>query len=192
MILKRLETAFKLTSEENSSTFERFANAFLIPDYPELEGLGGKKDKGMDARVVATDSGENELVVQSCVSPRNKARSKILATVDKLKNNLPHTLIYCTSATIGLSLDETKKQLRRQHRIGLEVFDATWFTQRVLFTEDRTTLSESYAIEILLPLQEVVRPNQLYSEVLTDIEERHVTQYLEAHSLDRARGRNLT
>ena len=87
MLHKRLETAFELTREEHGATFERFANAFLLPDYPELEGIGGKKDKGMDARIIEGESGANRIVVQSCVSPRSTARTKTLATVAKLEGH---------------------------------------------------------------------------------------------------------
>lgn len=110
MLEKQLSQAFVLTSEEQSEMFERFANAFLIDDYPELDGIGGKKDKGMDARIVQ-ELGKNVLVVQSCISPSKTARTKVLGTSGKLKDNLPKTLIYCTPSIIGLALDVTKKEL---------------------------------------------------------------------------------
>src|ERR1019366_4767495 len=72
MSSKKLEKALALTNEEQADAFERFANAFLVDDYPALEPLGGKKDKGMDARVIQDETGKNLLVVQSCVSPSNK------------------------------------------------------------------------------------------------------------------------
>lgn len=192
MIAKKLSNAFKFTDEEYASTFERFANAFLLPDYPELDPVGGKKDKGMDARIVQSDTGKNLLVVQSCVSPPKKARSKILNTVKKLEENPPVTLIYATPATIGLSLDETKKELRQNHHIQLEVFDATWFIQRAEISDSRKQLADSYSSEILAPFFQSVDPKNLYSEVLTETEERKVIQYLEAHNRDRKQGSNLT
>ncbi len=192
MLSKRLETAFKLTDEEKALVFERFVNAFLLPDYPELQAIGGKKDKGIDARIWCAESGENELIVQSCVSPRTRARTKILDTIKKLEGNMPHTFVYCTTAVIGLDLDETRRELRRQHKVGLEVCDGAWFAQRAASTEDRAKLSEAFAVEILNPVIAQVAPERLYSAVLSENEERLATQYLEAHSIDRTRGRNLT
>jgi len=64
----KLEKAFGLTDEEHAGAFERYANAFLVDDYPELQALGGKKDRGMDARIFNNETGKTELVVQSCVS----------------------------------------------------------------------------------------------------------------------------
>ena len=191
MLSKRLEAAFKMTTEEHALAFERFANAFLLYDFPELAGIGGKKDKGIDARLVNAATGKLLLVVQSCVSPRTAARKKIFDTLKKLKGNMPSTFIYCTSATIGLSLDETKKELR-QEGVLLDVYDSVWFIQRALTTEDRTSLCRSYASQVVNPLLSTVEPTQLYSEVLSENEERMAIQYLEAHSIDRARGRNLT
>ena len=47
--------------------------------------MGGKKDKGMDARVHNNETGKTVLVVQSCVSPATAARTKVLKTIEKLK-----------------------------------------------------------------------------------------------------------
>ena len=114
MLEKKLAQAFVLSNEDHGEMFERFANAFSLDDFPELEGVGAENDKGMDARL-AQESGKNILVVQSCVSPANSARTKVLATLSKLtqNQNLPETLIYCSPANIGLKLDETKNQLRK-------------------------------------------------------------------------------
>jgi len=129
MTQTRIDSALRISGEEQSAIFERFANAFLLPDYPELKALGGKHDAGMDARLHFDDSDSLQLVVQSCVSPADKARTKILATVAKLATTgrEPRTLIYCTSASIGLRLDDTKKEVRTQHGIHLEVCDRQWF-----------------------------------------------------------------
>src|SRR5262249_59597807 len=104
----KLMNALRLTNEQHAEAFERYANAFLVDDYPELDPLGGKKDQGMDARVVHDETGKPELVVQSCVSPAGTARTKILNTIEKLKGKMPREFVYCTPATIGTLLDETK------------------------------------------------------------------------------------
>ncbi len=190
MLANKLARALEFTTEEHNEVFERFANSFLLPDYPELEGLGAKKDKGMDARIVAVD-GRNEIVIQSCVSPAKTARTKVLATWGKLHENPPHTLVYCTPSKIGLSLDVTKKELRTA-RVSLQVCDATWFVERVHSTESRSRLSDSFSQQILHPLLEDLQPSKLYSEVLSDLEEMQIIRYLELHSRDRQQGRNLT
>ncbi|GAA4441526.1 hypothetical protein GCM10023155_47390 [Bremerella cremea] len=187
---QKLAQALNQVTEIHSEAFERFANAFLLQDYPELEGLGAKKDKGMDARIVTVD-GKNEIVFQSCVSPPKSARTKVLGTWKKLHDNPPHTLVYCTPGTIGLSLDDTRKALRSE-RVSLQVCDATWFTERVLSSPERSQLSEAFAQQILYPLLEAWQPNTLYSALLSDVEEVQVIRYLELHSQDRRQGRNLT
>ena len=42
----KLLTASRLTDEERAMAFERYANAFLVDDYPEVEPPGGKKYRG--------------------------------------------------------------------------------------------------------------------------------------------------
>ena len=189
----KLEMALAMTREEHSGAFERFANAFLIPDYPELEILGGKHDKAMDARIVE-DGGRVVLVVQACVSPASGARTKVKNTVRELikHRNLPPTMVYCTPATIKLALDETKKELRRDHGLTLEVHDAPWFCARENFPIGRAVISHDYARAIFEPVLKQIDPNRLYSGVLSDEEERVAIQYLEAQSFDRAHGGNLT
>jgi hypothetical protein len=39
--MRELETTLTFTNEPHSTAFENFANAFLVPDYPELQALGG-------------------------------------------------------------------------------------------------------------------------------------------------------
>ena len=192
MSSKKLEKALALTNEEQADAFERFANAFLVDDYPALEPLGGKKDKGMDARVILDETGKNLLVVQSCVSPSNKARNKILKTVEKIQSNLPPVFVYCTSATIGLRLDETKRELFRDQKVTLEVRDSAWFCTRCLTSSNRISLSETYTREVLEPFLRELDPNRLYSAVLNEEEERTAVHYLEAMNLDRSRGSNMT
>ena len=188
----KLESAFALTNEEHAEAFERYANAFLVDDFPELQALGGKRDGGMDARVYDNETGETEWVVQSCVSPRDKARSKVLGTIKKLKDNMPEVLIYCTPAVVATALDDTKKELRKKYRVVLEICDAPWFTQRQSTSSNRGSLSERYAREVLAPLLEEIQPEKLYNLVFSDKEERVAVQYLEAVNLDRSRKSNLT
>jgi hypothetical protein len=190
----RFELALELTREEHNQSFEHFANAFLLPDYPELEALGGKHDGAIDARIIDSETGAPLLVVQSCVSPKERAKTKILNTVKVLegRKRLPPTLVYCTPAKIGDSLDGLKRDLRRDKRVSLEVHDFGWLSQREHSTSGRSTLSDRYASEILAPLQQQIDPSKLYSTVLSDKQERLAFQYLEAQKLDQQSGRNLT
>jgi hypothetical protein len=187
----KLVKAFRLTEEEHADAFERYANAFLVDDYSELNALGGKKDKGMDAYVYE-GSGKVVLVVQSCVSPTTRARAKILDTISKLKGNMPELFVYCTSAPIGTELDDTKRELRQKHKVTLDVCDAAWFVQRHKTSVNRAALSEAYAQQTLEPFVRSLQPDRLYSLVLSEDQERVVVQYLEAVNLDRAKDSNLT
>ena len=190
----RLVKAFKVTDEEHADAFERFANAFLVDDYPELKALGGKKDKGMDAYVYDDVAGKVVMVVQSCVSPASRARTKVLGTINKLNENnlLPNVFIYCTSANIGTELDETKKELRRDYKISLDVCDAAWFDTRHQMSQNRAAISETYARETLEPFVRGLEPDKLYSLVLGEDQQRIAVQYLEAMNVDRAKDSNLT
>jgi len=135
----QLTKAFQITDESHSGAFERFANAFLVDDYPELKQLGGKKDKGMDAYIYDDKKGKVFLVVQSCISPASKARTKVIDTIRKLSkgNLLPEVFLYCTSAQIGPHLDDAKKELRRDYKVTLEILDASWFVARQQTTHNR-------------------------------------------------------
>ena len=190
----KLVKALKVTEEEHAEAFERFANAFFVDDYPELKALGGKKDKGMDAYVYNETAGQAMVVVQSCVSPASRARTKVLATINKLKDNnlLPEVFIYCTSANVGTELDETKKELRRNYKVTLDVCDAAWFVARHQTSQNRAASSDVYARETLEPFVRNLQPDKLYSLVLGEHEQRVAIQYLEAMSLDGSRDGNLT
>lgn len=190
----KLVKAFKVTEEEHADTFERFANAFLVDDYPELKALGGKKDKGMDAYIYDGEAGKTIIVVQSCVSPASRARTKVLATIKKLKENklLPEIFIYCTSDIVGTELDETKKELRRDYKVALDVCDAAWFVARHQTSQNRAASSDAYARETLEPFVRSLQPDKLYSLVLSEGQQRVAIQYLEAVSLDRSKDGNLT
>jgi hypothetical protein len=185
----KLVKAFKVTEEEHADAFERFANAFLVDDDPELKALGGKKDKGMDAYVYNDAEGKVVTIVQSCVSPASRARTKILDTVKKLKKNniLPEVFVYCTSANIGTELDETKKELRRDYKMTLDICDAAWFVARHQMSQNRAAISDAYARETLEPFVRSLQPDKLYSLVLNEHQQRVATQYLEAVHLDRSR-----
>ena len=189
-----LVKAFKVTEEEHADAFERFANAFLVDDYPELKALGGKKDKGMDAYIYDDEAGKAIIVVQSCVSPASRARTKVLGTIEKLEKNKirPEVFIYCTSDNIGTELDETKKELRRDYKITLDVCDAAWFVARHQTSHNRAVSSDTYARETLEPFVRGLEPDKLYSLVLGEAQQRVAIQYLEAMSLDRSKDGNLT
>ena len=190
----KLTKAFKVTDEEHADAFERFVNAFLVDDFPEMKALGGKKDKGMDAYVYDDETGKAVVVVQSCVSPASKARTKVLGTVEKLEKNklLPDIFVYCTSDNIGTELDETKVELRRDHKITLDVCDAAWFVARHQTSQNRAVTSETFARETLEPFIKSVQPDKLYSIVLGTMQQRMAVQYLETVTLDRSKDGNLT
>lgn len=188
----KLQHALRLTSEENAAAFERYANAFLVDDFPELQPLGGERDKGMDARILSDSTGHVTLVVQSCVSPASTARTKILATIKKLNEYPPPVFVYCTPAIIGTALDETKRELRALHKVTLEICDGAWFVQREGTSANRGGISDAFAREVLDPIIRDLQPDRLYSLVLTDQEERIAIQYLEAANLDRAKEGNWT
>lgn len=191
---QKLVKAFQFTDEESADAFERFANAFLVDDYPEMTALGGKKDKGMDACLYSDDTGKPSIVAQSCVSPASKARTKIVDTFKKLKAHdlIPAVFIYCTSANIGTALDETKKELRRDFKTTLEVCDAPWFVARHQTSQNRAALCDTYSREVLEPFLREVQPDKLYSFVLEKAQQRVAIQYLEAVNSDRSKDGNLT
>jgi hypothetical protein len=190
----KLIKAFKVTEEEHAGAFERFANAFMVDDYPEMKALGGKKDKGMDSYIFSDQSGKVAIVLQSCISPASKARTKVLGTIKKLQNNglLPTVLIYCTSVAIGTELDETKRELRSSYNVTLEVCDSPWFVARHLTSQSRAANCEAYAQQILDPFVRSLQPTQLYSLVLEKDQHRVAVQYLEAVNIDRSKDGNLT
>lgn len=190
----KLTKALKVTDEEHADAFERFANAFMVDEYPEIKPLGGKKDKGMDAYIYDDGAGKATVVVQACVSPVSRARTKVLDTIRKLKANnlLPEVFVYCTSHNVGTELDETKRELRKDYKMTLDVCDAAWFVSRHQTSQNRAAISEMYARETLEPFVSSLQPEKLYSLVLPETQQRVAVQYLEAAILDRSRDGNLT
>jgi hypothetical protein len=191
--MQKLELALSLTQELHHKAFENFANSFIAVDYPELKALGGKHDGGIDGLIVSDADGRVKLVVQSCVSPTKQARSKILNTVHKLEKSkrLPQTLVYCTSAVIGESLDDLKRDLRSDKNIHLEIHDAKYFVTRGL-SKGRGPLCEKYASEIIAPITATIDHDSLYSESLSDEKQRLAFQFLEAQKIARTAGGNVT
>ena len=119
--------------------------------------------------------------MQSCVSSASKARTKVLATIAKLKKNnnlLPEIFVYCTSDNVGTDLDETKKELRRDHKVTLDVCDAAWFVARHKTSLNRAAISEVFARETLEPFVRSLEPEKLYSLLLAENQQRVAVQYL--------------
>jgi hypothetical protein len=192
MLQTRLSSSFKLVDEKHSHAFERFANSFLVDDYPEIDPLGGKKDGGIDGRLFF-DNDELFLVVQSCVSPVERATTKINDTIKKLeKIGYPKFLIYCSPANIGLKLDNLKKEVRKKFKIVLEICDGAWFVQRAFISHNRKNLSESFSEEILAPFNQIIKPNEIYSGFLSEENQRIAISYFEAQNLEVKSGQNLT
>ena len=192
MLPTRLTSSFDLIKETHSQVFERFANAYLVDDYPEIDPLGGKKDGGIDGRMYY-DNGELYLVVQSCVSPFERAKTKIDDTIEKLKKiGFPKILIFCSPAAIGLKLDQTKREIRQKYKVILEICDGPWFVQRVFTSENRTRLAEAFSEEVLAPIVSSVKPNAVYSGFLNEESQRIAISYFEAQNLEESTGQNLT
>ena len=153
----RLELALDLLKPEQWRRFEQFASPFLVNEFPGLIDMAAPAgDGGRDAEVFALKD-DPTLYFQYSVRP--DWETKIRETVKRLNQTFPgaQLLVYVSPKRIGADADELKAELRKNHRLHLEIRDRSYFTVR--FGQSRSTeiASEELAQEIVDP----VLPSQL-------------------------------
>ena len=153
----RLEFALDLLKPEQWRRFEQFASAFLVSEFPGLMDMAAPSgDGGRDAEVFALKD-DPTLYFQYSVRPDWDA--KIRETVKRLNQTFPgaQLLVYVSPKRIGADADELKAEIRKNHRLHLEIRDKSYFTVRFGQTRSTEIASEELAQEIVDP----VLPSQL-------------------------------
>jgi len=147
----RLELALDLLQPEQWRRFEQFASQFLVGEFPGLIDMAAPSgDGGRDAEVFALRD-DPTLYFQYSVRP--DWEKKIRETVQRLNENFSdaQVLVYVSPKRIGADADELKADLRKKHRLHLEIRDRSYFTTRFAQSHATEAASEALAEEIVDP-----------------------------------------
>src|SRR3990167_3433690 len=108
---KRLAFAFDQLGPEDGGEFERFANAFLMKEMPDLRPIAGMHDGARDAFIYHLGTTETSFL-QSSVTTYWKR--KVRATIAALQKNgfTVREFIYCSPLAILVEADDLRAELR--------------------------------------------------------------------------------
>ncbi|WP_157256668.1 hypothetical protein [Methyloversatilis discipulorum] len=151
MITRRLELALERLQHSDWNRFERTASVFLATEFDDLRTVATPSgDEGRDAELFSPND-EPKVVIQYSVA--SDWRAKINATVRRLKDTLPNSLvlIYLTNQTVGADSDDLKKTLRTKYGLALDIRDRHWFIERVNASPQRQHAAEELATVIVDP-----------------------------------------
>lgn len=151
MSRQRFELALERLRSTEGERFEQLASAFLVDEFPNLRTMANPSgDGGRDGALWGVD-GEEELVFQYSVSKDWAA--KVRKTVKRVGETFPGTaeLVYVTNQVIGSQADELRGELRKKHKIRLDVRDGNWFLDRQYTTLAREAAAESLITAVADP-----------------------------------------
>jgi hypothetical protein len=171
--------------------FERFANEFLAAEFPTLRPVAGIHDQGRDAFIYQPDD-DPETFVQSSVT--QKWADKIRKTVTRLKESGHNVqqLIYCTNQDIVKDCGDLKKELRRDHKITLDVRDQSYFVAFANVKPGFVAAAEGLAQRYVDPLVSKLANPPIGPAGAGSDEERIVTAYLRLALTDKDPEKALT
>jgi len=149
----RFELALKEIKSSDWERFERLSSVFLVSDFPgsrTMASPGG--DRGRDAELYSMN-GEPSSLFQFSV--REDWNTKIKETIDKLKQEFPDVreLVFMTNQVIGARGDQIKKAAK-ENGISLDIWDRSWFVERLDTDTSRATAAAELARVIVDPLLE--------------------------------------
>jgi hypothetical protein len=182
--------ALETLKSDQGFVFERFANAFLAAEFPQLRPVGGIHDAGRDAFLHRSEA-QADVFIQHSVT--ESWQSKIRDTIKVLrKHSFPvRELIYCTNQDIQRDADPIRVELRADS-VSLDIRDRSWFMSFVETSEGRRGAAEALAKQIVDPLLSSRGVLAGASLALTQEDERVATTYLQLELQDRDPQRGLT
>jgi hypothetical protein len=148
---KRFHLALERLQPSDWAPFERLASVFLASEFDELRTVASSSgDGGRDAELFSPKQ-EPKVLIQYSVAKDWQA--KINATVRRLKETFPNTLIliYATNQEVGANSDDLKRSLRTKHGLTLDVRDKNWFCERVNQSTPRQIAAEELACAFVDP-----------------------------------------
>ena len=147
----RLELALDLLKPTDWRRFEQFASAFLVNEFPGLSDMSAPSgDGGRDAEAFSLADDPTQFFQYSVTADWT---SKIRSTVSRLNETKPEAqvLVYASPKRIGADADSLKQEVRKAHRIHLEIRDKSYFAMRYGVSQVTESASESLAREIVDP-----------------------------------------
>jgi hypothetical protein len=188
----RFALALERLSSGDWLDFERFAAAFLAPEYPSLRTTASPSgDRGRDGQMYSVEE-EPHTVVQYSVA--QDWASKIRATIKRLAETIPstRTLIYATNQIIGPAADDLVSEVRRQHSIALDIRDRNWFVEREDTYPQRSIAADDLATRYVNPLLVERGVRSFAARALDDSQARVALVHLALETEDKASGKGWT
>jgi hypothetical protein len=145
----KLRFALEHLDSEHWAQFERFCNAFLGSEFPNLRPIAGTGDRGRDAVLFGTHA--TGVVIQYSLT--KDWRRKIRETIARLRDAAIdcHLLVYATNHHIGPGIDNLRPESIRQG-VSLDVRDLDYFVSRMYRDETTRAVAAELADLILDPL----------------------------------------
>lgn len=152
MPASRLELALSLIQSSDWRAFEKFSSEFIAVEFPSFRSTASPSGDGGRDGLLYIPSEEPSTAFQ--VSVTASWKEKIRSTVTRLSSTAPDVveLVYVTNQTIGANADELKRELRKERKISLDVYDRQWFVERANTHPQRALASERLAEAFVEPL----------------------------------------
>jgi hypothetical protein len=188
----RFELALKQLSAHDGTLFEQLASAFAVLEFGELRtvaSVGG--DGGRDARLFSPVD-DDTVIFQYSVTV--DFSGKILRTAERLKKTAPDAreLVYVTSQQVGTKVDDVKRRLRKEYKLSLDIWDRSWFLDRVNMHPQTEEAAESLAKIKVEPLAASALGVSSTLPSLSTSEEQEAALFLELTFGDEDRHKGLT
>jgi hypothetical protein len=192
MNTRRFSFALERLQPGDWARFESFASQFLVFDYPKLRTVAAPSgDLGRDSELFSPE-GDPSVFLQYSV--RADWRSKIRETAKRLNENFKDAavLIYVSNQQIGAEADAIKKELRKTHKLTLDVHDRNWFVERLATDDNRGKVAEQLAMDVVDPYLAGKGVVESIAPSLTAFESKAAVLHLQLQWEDDSRERGLT
>ena len=169
-----------------------FASEFLVSEFPDLRTSASPSgDGGRDAEII-TFRDDPIHALQYSVTP--KWATKIRETARRLRETNPaiQILTYVTNIQIGADADELKKEIKRNHKLFLDVRDSSYFLERFGSTPGTERASEALAADLVDPLLAEAGVVKKLASVLTGEEAKAALVLLSLQLKDDTQEKGLT
>lgn len=188
----RFELALERLNATHWARFEQLASAFLVKDFPNIRSVGSPGgDGGRDAELYSPED-EPTVVLQYSVTPGWK--TKIQDTAKRVSKNFGNAreLIYVTSQIIGAKADDLKREIRKEHKLSLDIRDRSYFLDRYAHDVHLEALAAQLSREIVDPYLEGKEIIERKAQALSEGESRAALVFLEMQWEDDSRDKGLT
>jgi hypothetical protein len=189
----RFKKALEGLDHRNWQLFEEIASKFVADEFPTLRTLADPAGDGARDGVLVSPEEYPTIAVQYSVT--DQTSKKIRATARTLNEKHPEisNLIYVTPRGVSTEVKDTEiAQLRKHHRLHLDVRDASWFLDREDRSPSTQAAAELAARRIVDPLLASAGLLEKSNPELSNEETRAALFFLSMQREDDDRDRGLT